>query len=336
MNRLLKTILIIYPFTQYIFFRLEPSISRVHIMVGIVAVLIVYLCSLTQEKRKVAIPWFWLYVLVQSMFLGEPNYCIHISLFFLLYTSVAQTEIDWRYVLYPLGYVCVAVSLLSILEKFGVRQFGYDCFSSPGPLGNPTNSAMYIVATSPFLLFHKRGWMWFIIPAIAIWMLGSASAILGIFSVVFVYLFLKRYYLRGVLIMLSLTAISIGFDKLAGFFNPENKLLIWSRAMTDWKDFAWFGRGLGNFIGRYAINGEVCHMHNHYFYILYTLGIAGFCLLLWWLIPHLQSTHIILPYLSVVSVLVMAACSIPMRVYPITILTGINLGILSKGERYDA
>lgn len=329
MNKLLRAILVIHPFTQYIFFRLEPLISRVLVLSGIVAVLIIYLCSLTQEKQKIAIPWLWAYVLIQSIFLGFPNYVMHISVFFLLYTTIAQLEIDWEYVLYPLGYVCIVMSLLSILQRCGICQFGYSWSPSPGLLGNSTNSAMYIAAISPFLLLHKRGWVWFIIPIIAVYMLESASAVLGIYSIIFVYLLFKRYYLRlGAFLALSSVGIFVWFDRVAEFFDPQNKLIIWSRAMTDWKDFAWFGRGLGNFVGRYSINGVTFHMQNHYLYILYTLGVVGLCLLLVWLIPHLKNTHAILPYASVISVLIMATCSIPMRVHPMALLTAVNLGIL--------
>lgn len=334
MNKLLRAILVIHPFTQYVFFNLEPLISRVLALTGIVAVLTIYLYSLKEEKQKIAIPWLWAYVLAQSIFLGRPNYCLHISLFFLLYTTVAQMKIDWKYVLYPLGHVCIIMSLLSIMQRFGICQFRYSYAASPGLLGNSTNSAMYIVAVSPFLLMHKRGWIWFAIPIIAVWMLNSASAMLGIFSVIFGYLIIKQYHARLIgFSILCMTATFVWFDKVVKFFSPENKLIIWSRAMTDWKEFAWFGRGLGNFAGRYSINDVSCNMHNHYLYILYTLGIVGFLFLLLWLYPHLKNTQAILPYISIVSILVMAGFSIPMKVYPVMLLTGINLGIL--GGKYD-
>lgn len=335
MNKLLRTILIIHPFTQYVFFYLEPHISRILALTGIIAVLIIYLYSLTQEKRKIAIPWLWPYVLVQSIFLGLPSYVIHISIFFLLYTTVAQMKIDWEYVLKPLGYVCIAMSLLSILQRFGIRQFSYSYSANPGLLGNSTDSAMYIVAISPFLLLHKKGWILFIIPIIAIVMLNSASAVLGIFSVIIAYFLIKQYHIRLIgFLGLSVTGALIWFDKATEFFSPETKLTIWSRAITDWKDFAWFGSGLGNFYGTYKIGAITYNMHNHYLYILYTLGVFGLFFLLWWLVPLLKKNEAILPYVSLIAVLVMAAFSMPMRVYAIVILTGINLGIL--GGKYES
>ncbi len=333
MNKLLRAILVIHPFIQYALFRIEPVISKVLVLSGIVAVLIIYLGSLTQEKRKIAIPYFWAYVLVQSIFLGKPNFCIHISVFFLLYTTIAQMKIDWKYILKPLGYVCIAMSLLSILQGFGIRQFKYNFSDNPGLLGNATDSAMYIAAISPFLLLHKKGWLWFVFPITAILMLGSASAILGLFCVILTYFFIREYHARLIsFLVLSLAGIFIWFDKVSEFFTPDKKLIVWSRAMTDWKDFAWFGRGLGNFEGMYVVNNVIRNMHNHYLYILYTLGMLGFFFFLWWLMPLLKNREAILPYMSVIAVLVMAACSVPMKTYPIVLLTAINLGILSKGE----
>lgn len=333
MNRLLRTVLIIHPFVHYALFSLKLQISRILVLTGMIAVLIIYLYSLIQKKEKIPIPWIWAYILVQSMFLGLPNYCIHISIFFLLYTTIAQMKIDWEYVLKPLGYVCIAMSLLSILQKFGIRQFTYSSSVSPGLLGNSTDSAMYIVAISPFLFLHRKSWILFIIPIVAVYMLNSASAVLGMLTVLFVYLFLKRRYLIS-LIFVILGSIGTGlwFDKIVKMFNPQAKFTIWSRAMTDWKDFAWFGSGLGNFAGRYKIGIVTYNMQNHYLYILYTLGMVGLFLLLWWLIPILKNQRKTLPYVSVISVLVMATCSIPLRVYPIVMLTAINLGILTKKE----
>ena len=331
MNKLLRAILIIHPFTQYIFFRLEPLIARVLTLTGVVAILIIYLYSLKEEKRKVTIPWLWPYILVQSIFLGLPNYCIHISIFFLLYTTIAQMKIDWKYILYPLGYVCIVMSLLSILQEFGINQFKYNWSDNPGLLGNSTDTAMYIAAISPFVLLLKRGWLYFIIPMIAIWILNSASAVLGIFSVIAGYFIIKKYYCRlGLFLALSMVAICLWFDKIKIFFSPETKLVIWAQAMTDWKNFAWYGRGLGNFEGRYVINNIAYHMQNHYLYILYTLGLIGLVLLFLWLIPHLKNTSAMLPYLSVISVMIMAICSVPLRVYPIVLLVGIELGILAN------
>lgn len=100
--------------------------------------------------------------------------------------------------------------------------------------------------------------------------------------------------------------------------------------MTDWQDFAWFGSGLGNFAGRYTINNIAYNMHNLWLYVLYTLGIAGLAFLLWWLIPILKNRREVLPYVSVVSVLIMSTFSRPMGVYSIVLLTAVNLGIMTK------
>lgn len=334
MNKLLRIILIIHPFTQYIFFRFEPLITRVSVLSGIVAILIIYLYSLREEKQKIAIPWFWPYVLVQSIFLGLPNYCIHISIFFLLYTTIAQMKLDWKYIFYPLGYVCIAMSLLSIMQGYGLNQFKYTWVDNPGLLGNSTNSAMYIAAVSPFLLMHKRGWLYFIIPILAIWNLNSASGLLGIFSIIVGYFAIKQYHIRLIgFLTLCVAGSLIWFDKVRVILNPQEKLIIWSRAMTDWREFVWFGRGLGNFEGRYVINNIAYLMHNHYLYILYTLGVIGLVLLFVWLIPLLKpKKEAFLPYLSVIAILIMAGFSIPFRVYPIMLLAGIQLGILGGSD----
>ena len=196
MNKLLRAILVAHPFFPFFLFKFDPLLARVLALTGIVAVLLIYLFSLNEEKQKVAIPWIWPYILIHSIFLGLPSYCIHISLFFLLYTTIAQIKIDWQYVLKPLGSVCIAVSLLSIMQRLNIRQFSYSFSSHPGLLGNPTDTGMYIAAISPFLLMHKRGLLYFIIPLIAVGMLNSASAMMGISAVLALYLIHKRQFYR--------------------------------------------------------------------------------------------------------------------------------------------
>ena len=335
MNKLLRAILVVHPFMPYALFSLEPSVIRVLALTGIVAILLVHLCSLGQQRNSIAIPYIWAYILVQSILLGLPIYCAHVSLFFLLYSSVASVSIDWQYVLKPLGYVCMAMSLLSILQGFGIGHFSYTWVDNPGLLGNATNSAMYIAVTSPFILMHKRGWLYFIIPCIAVFMLNSASAILGILSILIGYYVIKKYFV-SMLIFISGVLLQFLFwkQKVIELFNPHEKLIIWSQAMNDWRNFAWFGSGLGNFDRKYIIDNIYYNMNNHYLYILYCLGIVGFVLFLIWLIPHLKrdTFAVEIPYLSFVAVLVMSLCSIPMRVYPLTILTAVNMAILHRRE----
>lgn len=175
-----------------------------------------------------------------------------------------------------------------------------------------------------------------IIPITAIAMLGSASAMLGIIGVIIVYLIIKEYFLR---LTLLVTAISYGiyfwFDKILEFFNPMAKITVWMQAMTDWKEFAWFGGGFGSFLGKYKVDNVARLMHNHFFYILYVLGFVGLLALLVWLGPILKNgwkyrSGYILPLCSVTAVLIMSNCSVPMRVYPIALITAFNLAVITK------
>ncbi len=318
-------------------------------LLGISFSFLVFLLFLISPKEdiKLKFPYLWMWVFIQTIFFNWQGaeapmdvsllFIIHISVFFLLYYSVALGKINWKYIVYPLGYICLFVSVFSILEKFNIRQFKYDILRDVGTLGNPTNTAMYIAATSPFLLQYKRGWVYFLIPLIAICMLMSASAFIGIYSIIVVYFILKKYYARLIgLFTISLGVVCWQFDKVKIFFTPAEKLHIWSLAITDWKKFAWLGKGIGHFRYNYTThNGIVGYefMHNHYLWVLYTLGIFGLCFLFYFLIPILKNHQKVLPFVSVISVLIMSTCSVPMRVYPIVLLTAINLGILTKGDR---
>jgi hypothetical protein len=72
-------------------------------------------------------------------------------------------------------------------------------------------------------------------------------------------------------------------------------------------------------------------------WILHSLGIAGLVFFINWV----RSLNFIfrandirfLATLSLISVGIMACVSVPMRVYPIVLLTGLNMAILTKEKR---
>jgi len=316
---------------------------------GILLTFIIFLLFLNSEKEgQVKFCWIWLYVIIQVIALNIKGfmaghqlhistlYAIHISTFFLLYHSVALSKIDYKYILYPLGYVCILMSLFSILECLGLRQFKYDVHFEPGMLGNPTNTAMYIAASAPFLLLHKRGSVWFVVPVIATLLLKSASGFLGTCVVVVAYLILKKYWFRlSFLGVFSLGLIGYKFNYLLELFTPDSKLFIWNLAIRDWMKSPWLGLGLGHFYGQYIIQESGTYyrfMHNHYLYVLYTLGIIGLILLGVFLVPILKNHQKVLPFVSVISVMIMSLCSVPMRVYPLVLLMAVCLGVLTKEE----
>lgn len=346
MNKILRGLLLCSPFVQFLF--INKRISTTLALFGIASVFVIFLLFLTNKKEdiKVAFPYIWLWAFLQMIWYNQTGtrndmdisviFLIHISVFFLLYYAVALSKIDYKYILKPLGYVCIITSIISIFQRLGIHQFVYDLFTKPGTLGNPTNTAMYIAATSPFLLLHKRGWIYLLIPLIAIVVLGSASALLGFFFVILTVLLLRKRYIGLVSI---LTASGIGiylkYDFFIQFFTANNKLIVWNMAIKDWMKRAWFGYGLGHFAGRYTtLNGTIHwnYLQNHYLYILFTLGIIGLFFLVLFLMPILKNRREVLPFASVIAVLIMSACSVPMRIYPIVLLTAVNLGILTKGE----
>lgn len=346
MNKILRGLLLCSAFVQFLFLR--KPIPTTLALFGISSVFIVFLLFLIgkKENTKIAFPYIWLWAFLQMLWYNLKGtsenmdvsvlYLVHISIFFMLFYSVAQSKIDYKYILRPLMYVCIITSVYSILQRFGIDQFKFDLFGEPGTLGNPTNTAMYIAVTSPFLLFHKRGWFYMVIPLAAIVMLGSASAFLGFYFMILTVLFLRKRY-AGIISMLTISGIGIYFkyDFFIQFFTANKKLIVWNMAIGDWMKRAWFGYGLGHFAGRYTTHNGTVHwgfMQNHYLYILFTLGIVGLFFLTVFLMPILKNRREVLPFASVIAVLIMSVCSVPMRIYPIVLLTSFNLGVLTKGE----
>lgn len=348
MKYALITIFALHPFVNYIL--LGQTCSSLAFC-GILFTIIAFMFFLKSAKNNIELPlnWFWLWALGYTMFLqftrvpqGQVhigfNYVTHITIFFLFYYAITLSDFDWKAIFKPLGYICMAMSLLTIMEVMGLKNFKHTWWDAPGPLGNPTDTAMYIAVTTPFLIAHRKGWLWLGVPIVAIAMLGSASAALGLYMAILAYFLIKRYWVRFSLWLLTSGVIWF----FSGFLNPMYKVETWAKAMTDWKGFALFGSGLGMFEGRYWNEAKTvcCQMHNHYFYILYTLGVVGLLALLVWLIPILKNgwryrSEYILPLCSVVAVLIMACCSIPMKVYPIALLTAFNLGIMTKEYEYE-
>lgn len=344
MKYVLRGLLLLHPFVPYLF--KGTRMDTVTALAGILFVFIVFLLFLIncKEHHKTAFPYLWMLTFIHTLFLNRQGsasnmhisimFFIHISVFFMFYYAVVHSELNWEYIVKPLGYSCILVSIYSILERLGITQFEYTWFQQPSLLGNSTNTAMYITVITPFLLLHKRSLIWVFIPILAVFMLDSASAVLGMVAIILGFIFLKRCYLIGGITVLGIVPISIwkwGYFK--GLFYTNNKLVLWSQAMSDYKQFWLIGRGLGNFQGRYIIdNVPWFFMHNHYLWVLYTLGGIGFICFILWIYPVLVTKgKPLLPLLSVISVGVMALCSVPMRVYPIVLLTAFNMGILTKG-----
>jgi len=344
MNFALRWLLLLHPVIQYLLVGIRPVTTLA--FSGITMVVIVFLLFLNSNKSrtKIEFQWLWLWCIAQAIFLNwkaqidghhlhySAMFAIHISVFFLLYISTAQAKISRKYITKPLGYMCIAICLLSMFQKVGIHQFKYDAFACPGILGNMTNTMMYAVALSPFLLQYKRGWIYLSIPLIACIVNNSASALLGMVSIITFFLIYKKMYgLLGTLIVLFGGLIAIFYKHLLFFFNPYGKLEVWNEAVKGWTTSAWFGKGLGHFWGVYQTgNGTVnwAFMHNHYLYVLYALGIIGLFLLILFLKQSIRYGHRILHLASVIAVLVMGIVSVPMRVYPIVLLTAINLGVL--------
>lgn len=334
----------LHPFVQFAF--ISKPINTTLALTGISFVFVAFLLFLISPKDNIKLnfPYIWLWAFGHMMFHNLSGtarnmdmsviYIIHISMFFIFYYVSALSKFDWKYVTYPLGYSCILISVFCIFQKLGIRQFTFDFYPRPGTLGNPTNTAMYITAVSPFLLLHKRGWLWFIIPMIAVVVLNSGSAALGIYSIVLTYFILKRFYVRFFMFIFGTISLFIlKYQWFIDFFSANKKLHVWGMAIQDWMKNAWIGYGMGHFAGKYTTNnGEISwrFLQNHYLYILYTLGIIGLFLLTLFIIPHLKSYKRIIPYTSMVSVLVMSLCSVPMRIYPCVLLTAFNLGVLMK------
>jgi len=205
MNLCLRGLLLLSPFIQFLF--IGKRITTTLALFGISSVFCVFLLFLISKKEdvKIVFPylWLWAFITMLSRNLGGTMvnmdisviFLIHISVFFLLYFVVAQSKVDYKYVLKPLIYACIITSIFSIFQRVGIHQFKFDLFLKPGTLGNPTNTAMYIAVTSPFLLFYKRGWFYMTVPVTAIVMLHSASAFLGIYFVILTVLFLRKRYI---------------------------------------------------------------------------------------------------------------------------------------------
>ena len=345
MNKFLKLGLIASPFIHILF--LKEKIGHIAALYTICFIFITMLLWLSKIS-KTRFNYFWLWCFISSVFIygksiGNLFYLLHVSLFFIVYYALVTSDVDWKCITKPLGAIAVIISLFSIFEILGIRQFHYRWFANPGLLFNPTNSAMYIAVTMPFLLLYKRGLLYSIIPLTAALMLKSTSALLGILSIIIIISLVKKRYTYLVAAVSTIVLLSIfKHDYFIGLLDSSGKLYIWNMAIQDWMKSAWIGFGLSASEAKYTYLGITWrYLHNEVIYILHALGLIGLTLFGIFVAPIIKNAiknrnELYIPIASFVSVVVMSLFSIPLRVYPITLITAFNLAILTRSYKNDA
>jgi len=353
MIEILKWALVCSPFIHFLFIG-KPILSS-QALLSISLELAVILFFLTgKHKRKPDVKpalLFFSYIIANSLFLMGKGYLynlginsillpfIHVSIFFLFYISLCNIidENDYLNITKVIIYPAVILSLYAYFQYFKIDMFRFTGEWLDGVLGNPTNNAMYLAACLPFVFLHKRPLIPSIIIVVAILLFNSASAFIGAVFIIYSYLIVKRKYLIvGISTIVCIIICIFLYKYVQQFFNPYEKLLAWKYLIDSWKNNYIFGCGLDTFKNlKIIINYSQWHYtHNHYLWILHSLGVVGLILFFNWVgkLKYILRADDIrfLATLSLLSVGIMAMVSVPMRVYPIVLLTGLNLAILTK------
>jgi O-antigen ligase len=267
---------------------------------------------------------------------------IHLSIFFLFYFVLSMSLIMEEYskIMKLLIYPAIIASIFCILEKFGIMQFKFTESWINGVFGNGTDTAMYIAGCIPFVFYHKRYLIPLIFMILAILITGSASAIIGaVIAILFMFALRGNRILlfgSGALIIL---ATIIFWSKLPHFLEDNNKVKIWAIALESWGKSPFFGWGLDSFkdlnIIHKPTNIHWVFTHNHYIWLLHSTGLIGLIAFVNFLKPIVSNfiankEKLLIPGASLLIVAIMSFVSVPMRLYPIVIITALNLAILTR------
>lgn len=353
MRNLLKGALVCSPFIHFLFIGKPILTSQALLSICLeLAVILFFLISIRKrEPDTKASVLFFAYIIANSLFLMGKGYLgghginyvilplIHVSIFFLFYFALCNLidKDDYSKIMGVVVYPAIILSLYVFFQYFKIDMFKFPGEWLDGVLGNPTNNAMYLTACLPFAFLHKRPWIPVIVILMAILAFNSASALIGALAIIIIYLIAKkRFLVVGICTLICMILCILLHDKIQSFFNPYEKLQAWGYLIDSWKQNYIFGLGLDSFNNlKIVINHSQWHFtHNHYLWILHSLGIVGLVLFVNWIrsLNFIFRTNDIrfLATLSLISIGVMACASVPMRVYPIVLLTGLNMAILTK------
>jgi len=354
MENLLKIGFILSPFFIYILVGKPILTSQAILSILVELIIILLFLSGSWNKRTPDIKasiFFFAYILVMSgWIIGKglllddrismvTRPLLHVSIFFLFYFALCYILDGTRYneIAKVIVYPAITLSAICLFQKAGIDMFKYSEEWVNGTLGNPTNSAMYLCACLPFAFIHKRPFIPVIFILAGIMVCSSASALIAALIVIFIYFLVKKKYFLTISLTIFIMAIIFLFkNSLLEFFNSFDKLCVWQRAIMDWKEHYLFGNGLDAFrnLGVIFNNSIYDFTHNHYIWILHSLGLVGLVLFVNWIcsLKFIFNSDDIRCYatLSLVAVGVMACVSVPMRVYPIILITAVNLAIITK------
>ena len=353
MVKLLKGALVCSPFIHFLFIGKPILTSQALLSICLeLAVILFFLIGIRKREPDTnASVLFFTYIIANSLFLMGRGYLeerginvvifplIHVSVFFLFYFALCNLvdKDDYSNIMGIVVYPAVILSLYVFFQYFKIDMFKFPGEWLDGVLGNPTNNAMYLTACLPFAFLHKRPWIPAIVILTAIIVFNSASALIGALAIIIIYLLAKkRFFVVGILTIICIIPCIFTYERVQSFFYPYEKIQAWGYLIDSWKQNYIFGLGLDSFKNlKIVINHSQWHFtHNHYLWILHSLGITGLVLLANWM----RSLHFIfrandirfLATLSLISIGIMACVSVPMRVYPIVLLTGLNMAILTK------
>lgn len=353
MTKLLKWVLVCSPFIHFLFIG-KPILTSQALLSICLELAIILLFLIGTRKRQPDIKasvLFFAYIIANSLWLIGRGLLmekginmvffplLHISIFFLFYFALCfslDTD-DYKNIVSFLIYPAVALSLYAFFQYFKIDMFKFPGEWLDGTLGNPTNNAMYLTACFPFAFLHKRPLIPSIVILTAILAFGSASALIGAIAIILIYLLAnKRFLIVGILTIICIVSCILLYDKVVKFLYPYEKLQAWGYAIDSWKQKYVWGWGLDTFKNlKLVINHSQWYFtHNHYIWILHSLGLVGLILFFNWMrfLKFIFNPNDIrfLATLSLISVGIMAFVSVPMRVYPIVLITGINMAILTK------
>ena len=356
MRNLLKGALVCSPFIHFLFIGKPILSSQALLSISLeLAVILFFLIGIRKREPDLKPSvLFFAYIIANSLFLIGKGYLLergintvffplmHVSVFFLFYFALCCiiNNDDFGEISKVIVYPAIILSLYAFFQYFKIDMFKFPGEWLDGVLGNPTNNAMYLTACLPFVFVHKRPWIPVMVILTAILAFGSASALIGAGAIIFIYLLAKkRFLVVGILTIICMILCITLYDKLQSFFYPYEKLQAWGYLIDSWKDKYIWGWGLDTFKNlNIVINFSKWYFtHNHYLWILHSLGLVGLVLFANWM----RSLNFIfrandirfLATLSLISVAIMACVSVPMRVYPIVLLTGLNMAILTKEKK---
>jgi hypothetical protein len=353
MIKLLKGALVCSPFIHFLFIGkpILTSQALLSICFELAVILFFLIGTRKREPDLKSSMLFFAYIIASSLYLigyGLLNVkglnsvffpLIHVSVFMLFYSAACYiVDKDLyhklsRVIIYP----AIILSLYAFFQYFKIDMFKFDGAWLDGTLGNPTNNAMYLTACLPFVFIHKRPLIPALVILTAIVAFDSASALIGALVILLIYFTAKKKYIRLAFLVIPLIIATILFhDRVKDFLYPYEKLQAWGIAIDSWKGNYIFGRGLDTFKNLNVVMNysKWFFTHNHYIWILHSLGLAGLVLFFNWMRSLkfiFNPTDIrFIATLSLIGVAVMACASVPMRVYPIVLITGFNLAILTK------